>query len=331
MTRYRRPAFTLIELLVVIAIIAILIGLLLPAVQKVREAAQKLQCTNNLKQIGLAMHAYHDANRRLPAGFLFQAPGMANRADRANRAPGFSWHTLILPYIEQSGVYSQLNLSLGMSVAPNRAAIATTLKIARCPSAANPATHFRVGTAADPFGYDNPGIAITNYVGCAGAFVQSAYYDQPDDRKNGLLFEDAKITLEAVPDGTSNTILAGETVQFGSGSDVGAGNFYWDATWYGHFKKDTGGRADAPECLMRAGEYRMNPPAVAADVTKRNTFSSRHAGGANFVFGDGSVRFIPETINHTETAYSSPIPWGAIGAFQRLCSRNDGQVIGADF
>jgi prepilin-type N-terminal cleavage/methylation domain-containing protein len=119
-----RPGFTLIELLVVIAIIAVLIGLLLPAVQKVREAAARLQCQNNLKQIGLALHNYHDSYGLFPPGFVFQKAGMVIRADRPHRAPGFSWTTLILPFIEQGNIYTRIDQTLYMWQQPNRDAIA---------------------------------------------------------------------------------------------------------------------------------------------------------------------------------------------------------------
>jgi prepilin-type N-terminal cleavage/methylation domain-containing protein/prepilin-type processing-associated H-X9-DG protein len=324
----KRFGFTLVELLVVIAIIGVLVALLLPAVQTAREAARRMQCTNHLKQIGLAIQNYHDIQGCFPSGFLFQAPGMNGRGDRPNRAAGFSWHTLILPQLEQANLYNSLNFGLGMWQQPNRTIIATPLKVAVCPSAVNPTKNFRVGTSGDPNGFEDPGIAVTNYVGSCGSFVQSAYYDQPEPRRNGIIIEDSNLRMSNVIDGTSNTFLAGETIYFGSGSDVGNNNFYWDATWYGHFKKDTGGRADAPECLMRSGEFRMNPPKVAADNVKRNTFSSRHPGGANFVLADGSTRFVSETVNHTETPYSGTDLLGTAGTFQRLCARNDGLTIG---
>jgi prepilin-type N-terminal cleavage/methylation domain-containing protein len=324
----RQPGFTLVELLVVIAIIGVLVALLLPAVQTAREAARRMQCTNHLKQIGLAIHRYHDIHQRFPSGFLFQAPGMANRGDRPNRAPGWSWSALILPHLEQNSLHSTINWGLGMHQSPNRAAIATLLKLAVCPSANNPSKHFRVGTSSDAFGYDNPGVAATNYVGCAGSFVQSAYYDQPDERRNGIMIEDSNLRFANVEDGTSNTLLAGESIYFGNGTNVGAGNFFWDPTWYGHFRQDSGGRVDAPECVMRSGEFRLNPPKVAADNVKRNTFSSRHPGGAVFVLADGSTRFLAETLQHTETPYAGALLAGNAGTFQRLCSRNDGLALG---
>jgi prepilin-type N-terminal cleavage/methylation domain-containing protein/prepilin-type processing-associated H-X9-DG protein len=325
-----RRGFTLVELLVVIAIIGVLVALLLPAVQTAREAARRMQCTNNLKQIGLAMHNYHDTFGCFPSGFIFQAPGMANRADRPTRAAGFSWHTLILPQIEQANLYNQLNFQLGMWQAPNRQVIGTQLKVAVCPSAVNPVKVFRVGSGSEPSSDVDPGLTATNYVGCGGAFTQSQYYDSPDAQKNGIIIEDSNLRFSNVEDGTSNTFLAGETVYWGVGTDDPGtlNNFYWDATWFGHFKKDTGGRADAPECLMRTGQYRMNPPKVAAALVQRNTFSSRHPSGANFVMADGSTRFVSTSIDHTESVYNGQVLPPGAGTFQRLCARNDGLAIG---
>ncbi len=326
---YRR-GFTLVELLVVIAIIGVLVALLLPAVQSAREAARRMQCTNNLKQIGLAIHNYHDVQLRFPSGFIFEAPGMSNRADRPNRAAGFSWHTLILPFVEQANLYNQLNFQLGMWQPPNRQAISTQLKIAVCPSASNPVKHFRVGSGSEPNSVTDPGITATNYVGCGGAFTQSQYYDSPEPQRNGIIIEDSNLRFSNIEDGSSNTFLAGETIYFGVGTDDPntVNNFYWDATWFGHFKKDTNGRADAPECLMRTGQYRMNPPKIAAALVQRNTFSSRHPSGAVFVMADGSTRFVSTTVDHTESVFNGQVLPPNAGTFQRLCARNDGLTIG---
>jgi prepilin-type N-terminal cleavage/methylation domain-containing protein/prepilin-type processing-associated H-X9-DG protein len=325
-----RRGFTLVELLVVIAIIGVLVALLLPAVQTAREAARRMQCINNLKQIGLAIHNYHDGQGRFPSGFIFQAPGMANRGDRPNRAAGFSWHTFILPQLEQQNLYNQLNFQLGLWQQPNRQVVSTQLKVAVCPSASNPVKNFRVGSGSEPNSFADPGLAVTNYVGCGGAFTQSQYYDSPEPQRNGIIIEDSNLRFSNVEDGTSNTILAGETIYFGVGTDDPGtpNNFYWDSTWFGHFKKDTGGRADAPECLMRTGQYRINPPKVAAALVQRNTFSSRHPSGANFTMADGSTRFISTTIDHTESVYNGQVLPAGAGTFQRLCARNDGLTIG---
>jgi prepilin-type N-terminal cleavage/methylation domain-containing protein/prepilin-type processing-associated H-X9-DG protein len=321
-----RVAFTLVELLVVIAIIGILVGLLLPAVQAAREAARRMQCTNNLKQLGLAIHNYADTHRKFPSGFYFQGPTQTTRGQRPERLPGFSWTSSILPFIEQTGVYNQLDFTAPLPLVPNKLLVSVNLPFAVCPSAPNPGSHKQMGTTGTAFGFNDPGLAMTNYLGCGGSFIQSAYNIgvAQADRKNGLLMEDANITFGSITDGTSNTILVGESIYHGNGT---SGNFLWDPALYGNFQVGSG-TADAPESIMRVGQFRTNPPSIVDANIKRNSFSSKHTGGANFVFGDGSVHFLAETIQHTETPYAVGVDWRLIGVFQRLCSRNDGQVVG---
>lgn len=331
----RHRGFTLVELLVVIAIIGILVGLLLPAVQAAREAARRMQCSNNLKQIGLAMHNYASAHSKFPPGWLFYDPRMSGRGDRANRLPGWGWSSFILPYIEQGNIYNRIVFDgRGLWEAPNNEIVNQTFPVQRCPSSSDPA-HIILGPDTLPI---NPGIASSNYLGVAGSFVASAYYNQPEGRRNGMMIEDKALRFGDVPDGTSNTLLVGEVAFSGDGRnfDNNAGGNLWDPKWYGSLQTRGGlARADAPESVMRAGEFRMNPPKVASLNVKRNSFKSRHVGGAQFALADGSVHFISETIDHTQTGWgpinNRSVSWAQVGTFQRLCARNDGQVAQLDF
>ena len=188
-----RRAFTLIELLVVIAIIAVLIGLLVPAVQKVREAAARTQCRNNLKQIGLALHNYHDRNKRLPPGYV-----SAVAADNSDLGPGWGWAAQILPDLEQAPLLRQINFTADIGATVNAAPRVVSLPIFLCPSDNGPPTFTASGT--------NATIAFGNYVGMFGT---DEITDDPG-AGNGIFYRNSKVRLTDITDGTSNTLMVGE-------------------------------------------------------------------------------------------------------------------------
>ena len=164
MNRPSRTGFTLIELLVVIAIIAVLIGLLLPAVQKVREAAARMKCTNNLKQIGLALHSYHDTNKQFPSGYVDGNTNSASTPDN-DVGPGWGWASFLLPFLEQDNVYSQINFSQGVGIGANVQISQTPLAIYQCPS-----DPYQQNVPVYDSSFSNPiaTVAHGNYVGCNG-------------------------------------------------------------------------------------------------------------------------------------------------------------------
>ena len=312
----KQRAFTLIELLVVIAIIAILVSLLLPAVQQAREAARRTQCKNNLKQIGLAFHNYHDTSRTFPPGQQFW--GTDGNSVTTTRGAGWGWSAMVAPFIDAGNVFNAFDFSLRMSDPVNLEAVQTKNSNFQCPS--NPQDGVHVITGA--FAIDDPGLQIVNYVGNGGSFASSFnQHNQPAARNTGVLMRDSKVRIRDITDGTSNTILIGETVVY---------NFLWDPNLYGR-PSGTHGNSDSGLALMRIGLRAMNPPDSANNTVKRESTASFHVGGSQVALCDGSVRFISENIDHTAQTFNEAElaqRRAAYGTWQRLWDKSDGQVIG---
>jgi prepilin-type N-terminal cleavage/methylation domain-containing protein/prepilin-type processing-associated H-X9-DG protein len=314
-------AFTLIELLVVIAVIAVLIGLLLPAVQKIREAANRTQCTNNLKQMALAFHMYQDANRTLPVGWLTSPAGAGFPTTGCNTqgvpCPGWSWGLLILPFIEQQSLYGLFHPDTRTPGPPYGAAnpipavltgsitvdstlitpatFQTPLKVYVCPS--DKAGTLNPNYGSGPLPNTNGNYAKSNY-------VINRYVCGPDARwdatwfNNGVVvsYKNNPYSIQEIPDGSSNTIMIGErdTVY-----NVGALAFIRHGTTTSSVEGRPG-----PGLNVRPQNPRGLPfnctgcPKGQFDIGDghRLGFSSLHPGGCNFAFCDGAVHFISDAV-----------------------------------
>lgn len=306
--------FTLIELLVVIAIIAILIALLLPAVQQAREAARRSTCKNSLKQIGLALHNYHDVHRCYPPGYIARGVVASDPASPNETGSGFSWGTMILPYMDQAPLYNQLNLNLDASVSPNIDLADEAIPVFRCPSDTNQG----VFTVSD--GSNSYTLSSANYVGIYGYGSLTMAPGNPTDK--GILYRNSNIKIRDITDGSSNTIVVGERShqhQFvGAATVVEA-----DSTWYAALPNVTrpsgmmmmGDEGPASLILGHVGQGGMmtmeHPPNTTNHIAN---FSSRHEGGAHFLLGDGAVRFLSENMNYD--------------TFHFLGAISDGEVLG---
>jgi len=341
-----RRGFTLIELLVVIAIIAILIGLLLPAVQKVREAAARMSCQNNLKQTGIALHAFHDANQRLPPGAANDTAPFGN----GSQGWGSSWKVYLLPYVEQSAVYNQwqFNSNSGYTNATNSALVTTsglTVKVYRCPSSPLPDRFNRGGAGGS--------IMVTSYTGIQGSVIAGAPNIMSSTccnggssliTNNGTLYGNSRVTLAGITDGTSNTWVVAEQsdhLRDPNGAPLTAGftgAFGSSDTLYGWImgashppNSDWTNGSDGRSFNCTAVRYAINQRGVVAagtnatsatahnagvnnDAGQNFPISSAHTGGANVLLGDGSVRFV-----------SSSIPLATMSA---ACTRSAGDLVG---
>ncbi len=283
-------AFTLIELLVVIAIIAVLIGMLLPAVQSAREAARRAQCLNNLKQIVLALHNYHDTVAAFPPGYVSLTQG--NQPSGSELGPGWGWAAMILGQIERRSLYDTVNFSLS-SIDPSAPSVrAVTLSVFLCPSDAGGRGPLTIADAAGKVLVAD--LAAGQYVACAGQFEPEEF----PGTNNGVFYRNSKIGIRDITDGTSTTLMIGERSR-----NVA------DATWVGMIPSGLSCNnptwpvqdCEASNVLVLA-HTGPSPDEPWMDVPNNpkagvDDFHSRHPGGCNFAFCDGSVRFVKETIN----------------------------------
>ncbi len=303
MTR-RRYGFTLIELMVVIAIISILIALLLPAVQSAREQARRTQCVNNLIQLGIALESYEASHTVLPPGTV-DATGPIIETPASYQ---FSWVTQILPQLDQKAVYARLNFDLGIYHPGNETGRSVSLNVLLCPSSRS-----ALGSTS-------------SYAACHNDI------EAPIDTTNtGVFFLNSHVRSEEIEDGLSHTIFLGE--KFGAGDSFG-----W-ATGTRTTLRNTGTPINQTIIMGPGATYitafdRINaPPPISGQPLRDDEippesqpvrlkpilvggFGSYHNNGANFLFGDGSVRYLKMTIdNHV---------------YRRLGARNDGQIVGDD-
>lgn len=332
-----RAGFTLVELLVVIAIIGVMVGLLLPAVQAAREAARRMSCSNNFKQLGLALHNYHDTYKVFPPGYILQDVTGGGTLDYNGQGSSWGWGAALLPFMEQGA----LSDSLAVGAIPLTRALqdpSPTLTIMqqpvasfRCPSDTAPATntgHQLLGMSG------NRAVATSNYIGnntshkwhSGGRLTgystgETGGWSPPgaSHAPTGLFWRQSKMGMRDITDGTSNTIAFGER-SWQLNNPAGLPFNCNAAVVFGtsHNNEQLTIRQN-----LGAGSVAINMPSSQCIYG----FSSRHPGGAQFALADGSVRFISDTINHIRTPDDQSGVFNS-STFEKLLHRADGMVVG---
>jgi prepilin-type N-terminal cleavage/methylation domain-containing protein len=312
----QRRAFTLVELLVVIAIIGILVALLLPAVQQAREAARRTQCMNHLKQIGLALHTYHDSYNTLPMGWNFNIPMEAAEFLSPWKSK-YGWASRILPFVEQTSLYNNLNpqndLERALDTPALLAQLQTPLAVFRCPSDTAPVTNTRrlmYGRTAEV------AVATANYVGASN----SGGVPPPG---NGAFEVNASHPFRDFTDGTSNTVIVSERAwTLGPGVDC-------DAAVIWGTRGVPVANANRVWNTVFNGKGLINsvvPGQTTVQNTCRTGVSSLHPGGVQILLTDGSVRFVSENIDQKPDVDRTIAVIDSL--WEYLIARNDAQVIG---
>lgn len=338
----RQRGFTLIELLVVIAIIAVLIALLLPAVQQVREAARRTQCKNNLKQFGLALHNYHDVHRCFPMGYL----GRDVRVISNNNNRQFGWGAYLLPYIEQNALYAQIDFSEPAimhsfqtpSINENEKLFRSQLPGFLCPSdTRRPVETDNIPFITEPHYED---MAASSYVANFGTngFLPgrpnirwSEHRNLGGDNASGVgpFGINSRTKIRDFVDGTSNTVMLGEKEGGNDNRVVENKQIFYNV------KRAFWGVIVEKTSVLSSGYHRPNRP-VSYDGKYRGPFSSLHSGGVQVCMADGSVRFVSDNIDSAAEDDLNAIPdirntgqrAAVYGTWQALCDMNDGMVIG---
>lgn len=314
----QQKGFTLVELLVVIAIIGILIALLLPAVQAAREAARRIHCTNNLKQIGLGLHIHHDSLGRLPAGWNGYASGYLTGAHAVNGFTGWGWASAILPHMEnvsfsEDTLKQDLLISdgSGADTDPNKVARETSFPGFRCPSDKGKDTSLINGVT----------VGTSNYIGVFGGYdpldtttpasllaILTTYASSGQAKGNGAFYHNSRVSFRDMRDGTSNTLVVGEraTIEVPGSTD----NYY--STWVGH----VGAGTSSTEFVLRSMGAALTSPNPGIETTYnyyQQEFSSPHTGGSQFLLGDGSVRMVNDEVDQD--------------IYRAICTVNEGETV----